>query len=589
MSNENNKMQVDIENLFKQNVNDLSAIKELYRKLKEVEEKIIQIKYIDSTLANKLKKEYEKLKRIIIDENIQVQLNNKIDEINSQLDNRIDETNSQLDDVNIEINSKLDTIKKQVVYTNNPPKGLIPLIGDGTDESEKLSKIIEYCCDNNKKLIINEGTYLVNIEINKRISIEGCGRRKTILKSFTPFKPVIKFIGTPVSEDEHSNKHIEFIELSNMTINGNGHSDGLSLNFISRSTFNNIEIENCIKSNGLYLLECFDSAFYSFSIGESGTKDHDKSGIYIQNGLDNTVDNCNTLKFFDFILQNNLTDIVIDGSITSSPNNNITFYAPHIEYWSGNVDSAIFIKGKNENIVFNGGTIVNYKNKFIEFDVASKGNYKFDKIQQWGNLNTIIYDIKGNNDLFIDITQNEFLSSNPNHIQIADNLKNNILLIGNRGRCDAKGSYKVNDIYINDFNNGFDSTLEENYQNLVGKNKKGEKLLKIFSNGSLQTSDIFTATLENGQSKIFDLGHSLNTNGINYVFITSSYYLDSHVIAYTSGENIYPIHVGDAATCQKTNADENWKLNVFMNASGKIQISSKLAETSTIRLFCISA
>ena len=65
MPKENNKMQVDIENLFKQNVNDLSSIKELYRKLKEVEEKIIQIKYIDSNLANKLKKEYENLKKII--------------------------------------------------------------------------------------------------------------------------------------------------------------------------------------------------------------------------------------------------------------------------------------------------------------------------------------------------------------------------------------------------------------------------------------------------------------------------------------------------------------------------------------------
>ena len=63
MSNENNKFQIDIENLFKQNVNDLSAIKELYRKLKEVEEKISQIKYIDNTLVKKLKKEYEKLKK----------------------------------------------------------------------------------------------------------------------------------------------------------------------------------------------------------------------------------------------------------------------------------------------------------------------------------------------------------------------------------------------------------------------------------------------------------------------------------------------------------------------------------------------
>lgn len=96
MSADNNKMQIDIENLFKQNVNDLVAIKELYSKLKEMEEKISQIKYIDSTLAKKLKKEYENLKRLIMDENAQVQLNNKIDEINlqinSQLDNKTDIT-----------------------------------------------------------------------------------------------------------------------------------------------------------------------------------------------------------------------------------------------------------------------------------------------------------------------------------------------------------------------------------------------------------------------------------------------------------------------------------------------------------------
>ena len=88
MSNENNKMQVDIENLFKQNVNDLSAIKELYRKLKEIETKITVIKYTDTVLANKLKKDYESLKRIILDENIQAKLSTDIETINSQMDNK---------------------------------------------------------------------------------------------------------------------------------------------------------------------------------------------------------------------------------------------------------------------------------------------------------------------------------------------------------------------------------------------------------------------------------------------------------------------------------------------------------------------
>ena len=87
MSIDINKHEVDIDTLFKQNENDLCSIKELYRKLKELEKKISQIKYIDSNLADKLKKDYEKLKRIILDENIQLQLSNKIDKINTQLVN----------------------------------------------------------------------------------------------------------------------------------------------------------------------------------------------------------------------------------------------------------------------------------------------------------------------------------------------------------------------------------------------------------------------------------------------------------------------------------------------------------------------
>ena len=87
MSYDINSQQVDIENLFKQNANDLSSIKELYRKLKEMEEKITQIKYIDNVLVNKLKRDYENLKRIILDENIQVQLTNDINDIKSRLEN----------------------------------------------------------------------------------------------------------------------------------------------------------------------------------------------------------------------------------------------------------------------------------------------------------------------------------------------------------------------------------------------------------------------------------------------------------------------------------------------------------------------
>ena len=87
MSYDINSQQVDIENLFKQNENDLCSIKELYRKLEEMEKKISQIKYIDTTLVNKLKRDYEKIKKVIIDENIQVQLTNDSNDIKSRLEN----------------------------------------------------------------------------------------------------------------------------------------------------------------------------------------------------------------------------------------------------------------------------------------------------------------------------------------------------------------------------------------------------------------------------------------------------------------------------------------------------------------------
>ena len=87
MSIDINKHEVDIDTLFKQNENELISIKELYRKLKELEKKIVQIKYTDTVLADKLKKDYESLKRVILDENIQAQLINDINEIKLRLEN----------------------------------------------------------------------------------------------------------------------------------------------------------------------------------------------------------------------------------------------------------------------------------------------------------------------------------------------------------------------------------------------------------------------------------------------------------------------------------------------------------------------
>ena len=66
MSIDINKHEVDIDNLFKQNELDLCNIKELYRKIEELENKIEQINYINTKLVDKLKKDYEEFKNEIL-------------------------------------------------------------------------------------------------------------------------------------------------------------------------------------------------------------------------------------------------------------------------------------------------------------------------------------------------------------------------------------------------------------------------------------------------------------------------------------------------------------------------------------------
>ena len=128
-----NKHEIDIDTLFKQNVNDLSAIKELYRKLQDIENKISQIKYIDSNLANKLKKDYEKLKKIILEENIQLQLYNEINNIKTEL-NTCEKKYNEINNIKTELNTcaKKDDVAKISSGT--------PLFASSTTEMKDTTK-----------------------------------------------------------------------------------------------------------------------------------------------------------------------------------------------------------------------------------------------------------------------------------------------------------------------------------------------------------------------------------------------------------------------------------------------------------------
>ena len=204
-----NKHEVDIENLFKQNELDLCSIKELYRKLKELEKKISQIKYIDSNLADKLKKDYESLKRIILDENIQLQLDNKINEVNSQLDNKINEVNSQLDTNirNIDFLNGNILFKYNAVGDGNSHKAntifsslekareYYPTIQSLDDELDLLA--IEKALTETKNIKIPKGIFLLNrtLSLETKVTLQGDSRLTTVLKATHNNSPILQLNG----------------------------------------------------------------------------------------------------------------------------------------------------------------------------------------------------------------------------------------------------------------------------------------------------------------------------------------------------------------------------------------------------------
>ena len=251
-----NKHEIDIDTLFKQNVNDLSAIKELYRKLQDMENKISQIKYIDSNLSNKLKKEYEKLKKIILDENIQAKLTDDINKINSQL----------------------DTIEnKQSVYIED-------FGGKGNDESFDNTTAFLRCLQELKNggvLKFKSNVYYFNtpIEMNLIDSITILGESEFINNSGT--KLVYNGSGYFMTFSAGT----RFLTLNNITFEGNKSNNGLLFDGENQPNFrtklNNITFKNFVKNLNVRTFAYFELNSITFQpcsnttnfleIGENGT------------------------------------------------------------------------------------------------------------------------------------------------------------------------------------------------------------------------------------------------------------------------------------------------------------------------------
>ena len=244
-----NKHEVDIDTLFKQNELDLCSIKELYRKLKELEKKISQIKYIDSNLADKLKKDYEKLKRIILDENIQAKLTNDINEINTSINN----INNDINEINTQLDNNVSFKKMKIDKTQIDNSTTFNDICKEIKNDIKLNGI-----GSNNIISIKSGVY----QFNKSIIIPSYVKLKPIGSVIFEFNGTGKFI---IIEPEEDLNFIKQMYFRGSLIDGS--NGGLIIRTTNKTDTVGITIGNISSNNHMCRYNLNDIAIYSFYKG----------------------------------------------------------------------------------------------------------------------------------------------------------------------------------------------------------------------------------------------------------------------------------------------------------------------------------
>ena len=214
----------DIQNLQGQNSYDFQEIKRLDKVINEYNKRVSQTINMNNQINKKIQNDYEKIKKIIIDENVSITLDKKIDDNFLKVTNKINNISSELGNVakynNVVNLEKLGLISEEVNYNQSTKKY------DMTDISIILQTSIN---SNYDTIIFPKGNYLIENEviINKPLTIIGNG------------------CNIYCSPSSSKVKRIFTINSSNVSIN--------NFNFHSELVYENIAVShvdaNCTTSN----------------------------------------------------------------------------------------------------------------------------------------------------------------------------------------------------------------------------------------------------------------------------------------------------------------------------------------------------
>lgn len=184
-----NKIQQNVKELQDQNAIDFQQWKKLGKDIEKLSEKIKLSDTNLNMLMKKIKNDYEKMKKIIIDENIQVQLNNKIELNKNEIvdnKNKIDyvkikaeENSNKIEQNKNEINKKvnIETFENKVdeISSQLDTIASVPL---GVNIAKEINTLIN---NNIKSIKIPKGEHYVSETIKLSSGVQLIGDKGSIL------------------------------------------------------------------------------------------------------------------------------------------------------------------------------------------------------------------------------------------------------------------------------------------------------------------------------------------------------------------------------------------------------------------------
>lgn len=164
--NEINKIKQNIKELQDQNAIDFQQWKRLGQEIKKLKQSIKTSDKNLTALMNKITHDYEKLRKVIVDENVQVMLNEKIEKNKTNINKKLDVETflSEVETINTKIDKNVNTIN--VELSTKAKKRLIYYLSDfgmvndeNYDNTPAFKQALNELQKTGGKLIIDTGTW----------------------------------------------------------------------------------------------------------------------------------------------------------------------------------------------------------------------------------------------------------------------------------------------------------------------------------------------------------------------------------------------------------------------------------------------